>query len=223
LVILVGILSLFYCFNKKIKTYIKINYPELVVHTLIVIWSVFVGAYLALEFTKKLNDEEDKQSYLSMIVACKNMNERYIKNFNSISSNLDSGFVSSSELNRLINNIKEPLLIEEILINSNLYKCSSVDFRNWLPDIVSFMRGNKWIIVENNNEIFEYNYHFLHFLKEILSNEETYIKNSLSEREIASLNDKARLRFKASIKDTPFSDILIELQSKELTDSLSAN
>ena len=222
-VILIAILSLLYRFNDKTKMYIQKKYPDLLVNILIVSWSVFIGAFLALEFTKQLNNEDDKNSYLSMINACKNMNERYIKNFKTLSNSLDSGLVTNIELNRLVMNVMEPFLLEEIIVNSNLYKCSSVDFRNWLPDIISFMKGNNWIILENNYELFEYNNHFLHFLKEILTNEETYINNNLSEEEIASLNNKARLKYQRSIKDIPFNDIILELQNKELTDSISIN
>lgn len=222
IVLLIAILTPLYFFNTKIKIYINKHYPELIVNTIIIVWSVFLAAYLALEFTKQINNEDDEKSYLSMIIACKNMNERYIKNFKNISSRLDSDSLSQTEINRLINNVMEPFLLEEILKNSNLFKCASLDFRNWLPDMVSFMKGNNWMIIGNDNEIFEYNYHFLHFLKEILSNEESYIKNSLSEKEITTLNDKTRLKFQLSIKDIPLNDLLLEIQSRELTDSVNA-
>lgn len=119
---------------------------------------------------------------------------------------MDSESLSQTEINRLINNVMEPFLLDEILKNSNLFNCASLDFKNWLPEMVSFMKGNNWMIIGNDNEIFEFNYHFLHFHKEILSNEESYIKNSLSEKEITTLIDKSRLKFQLSITDIPLND-----------------
>ena len=211
-----------YLNNVKIRKYVQEKYPELILTVFIGIWAVFIGALFALEFTKQLNEVDNKKNYLSMLNSCKNMNERYVKNFTIISKNLDSGLVNFDEMNRLIKNMDKPFLLEEIVMNSDLYKCASIDFRNWLPDIISYINGTNWAINKDNIEPFLYNKQFLLFLREILTNEENYINNDLSERRLSELNDETRLRYNISTNDIPISDIIMEIQKSEVTDSANS-
>jgi len=176
----VTVLVVIYFSNSKMKKYLQNKWTELTVNSILAILSVSVGAYFALQSTIEMNHSDEIKNYLSMLNSCKNINERYLKKFKIITDSLNSQFVNYSELNRFIENINQPFLFEEVIKNSDLYRCSSIDFRNWLPDIISFLKETNWTISKENVELFNYNNHFLQFLKEILTNEEKFINQNLS-------------------------------------------
>ncbi len=217
--ILLLILFLFYRFNIRIKRHLHNKCPEIVINTIILIFSVLIGALLALQFTKDLKRNDDEQNYISMLNSCRNKNERYLKSYKVIIDSMNSGSANYSQLNRCIENINQPFLLEEIIKNSDLYKCSSLDFRNWLPDIIFFIKANDWDISKENINKIDYNNHFLMFLNDIFINEENFVSHNLSEKQAAILDNKSRLKYSISTKDIPISDIIIEMQKKEVADS----
>lgn len=201
---------------KRMKEHLHEKWPELAVNTILVLLSVFAGAYLALQSTMQMNHAAEKQNYLSMLKSCENMNDHYLKNVKDIIEILNSKSNDFSEMNRLIKNIDQPFLFEEIIKNSNLYKCSSLDFKNWLPEIISFLQETNWTISKKNINSYKYNCQYLSYIKNIISNEQKFINDGLSEKQVELLNYSSR----KALKDST-SNITVNPSRKEFKGSTS--
>jgi hypothetical protein len=154
LIILVLVLVIMFFFNKKTKKYICDKWPELLVSTIITLLSVFVGACLALQSTTYMNQSDERQNYFSMLKSCEHLNKHYLKNVEDIIDSLNQGSHNLLEMNRLIKNIDQPFLLEEIIKSSDLYKYSSRSFKSWLPEIISFLHETNWSILKKRKREF---------------------------------------------------------------------
>ena len=221
IIILIAILVFLYFLIHDIKRYIQENYSELVVNFIIIILSVLIGANLALRNTMQINKSDEIKNYLSMLNSCKHINQQYMDIVKDIVDSLNSNSQNLSDLDRLIKSANQPIILEELLRKSDLYDYASTDFKNWLPRIISFLRATDWTISKENLSIYKFNYQYLTYIKDLITNEESYINEDLSEEEIKTLNYKLREKFDYSTSDIKTKDIIIEQTKSSMEDTLN--
>ena len=150
------------------------------------------------------------------------MNEHYLQNVIVIIDKLNSKTkVDYADIKRLMNNVNRPFLFEELIKNSDLHKYSSQDFKNWLPEIISFLQEANWTISKSKENIRSYEFYqrYFTYIRESLSNEETFVNDNLSEEQLLFLNNVAREKLKATTDDIFSNDIRIKRSKKNLADS----
>ena len=210
---------------RKIRGYLQKNYPSLIVNSIvnsiIVILSVFIGAYLALQNTNDTNKDITITNYKSMLNSCKKMDRQYMDNTYEIINILNSNSQNYFQMQRLIKNIDKPFLFEELLRRSDLYNCASADFKSWLPLIISFFQTTDWTISADNIKTYNFNYQYLTYIYDLVLNEEKFIDNSLSEEDIHWINSYLRKALYDSTYNIHTNDIVIDHMQMSLYDSTS--
>ena len=218
-VITISVLVLLYNYHPQTKQYLNRKCHELIVNFIIIIWSVLIGAIVASRINSDTNKNIAITNYRSMLNSCKQMNQHYMDYVKDIIDSLNINSTNLSQMNSLIKNIDQPFLFEELLRKSELYNCASVDFKNWLPANISFFQVTDWTISNENIETYKFNYQYLSYVRDMISNEELFINNDLSEMQLRMENYFLRKTLNDSTYNINTNDIATEYIKTYLNDS----
>ncbi len=140
---------------------------------------MFLGVLLALQLTAMQDWEAEKEKYLKLLRSSIKSDEFYIDESIRIINFLNTANVSTMEVFTSIENVKNQLILEEIIKNGYLYEYSSDQFINEVTKIISDIRKNNLEISPLNRTSFKKLVNYLIFKEQIINSEIRFIQDSI--------------------------------------------
>jgi len=166
-------------------------------------YSLIITFLAALPTYLNLNqeNEEEKKNYITLLKTDIKMDEHYTNMTQNILQNINSKSEDSLYIDHSINNIKEQLVLKEVIKNGYIYKYSSPNFQNYVAKLISLMQEDDLTISRVNAEAFKKLLQNLVLKQKLLDLEIKFAENRITEDQINKEYETTLLIYQVPLKN----------------------